>query len=72
MTHAFAHYKAAPAPQPGVLAVEETAFYLRISKAGVWRLLRDGKLPRTRIGGRTLIRKVDVDAFLAKCAGASS
>jgi excisionase family DNA binding protein len=49
------------------LTVEEAADYLRISRAGMWRLLRDGRIPRARIGGRTLVRRVDAEAFLERC-----
>jgi hypothetical protein len=31
-------------------------------------LAEEGKLPRTRIGGRTVVRRVDLEAFLASCA----
>ena len=53
--------------QTGALTVTEAAEYVRISRAGVWRLLKERRLPRTRIGGRTLIRRVDIDAFLEQC-----
>lgn len=51
----------------GALTVGEAAAYFRVSRASVWRLLRSGELPRTRIGGRTVVRRVDADAFLARC-----
>ena len=54
-----------------VLTINETAIYFRISRASVWRLLRSGRLKKTRIGGRTLVRRVDADAFLANCAEAA-
>ncbi|ESX23300.1 helix-turn-helix domain-containing protein [Mesorhizobium sp. LSJC264A00] len=54
-----------------VFSVEELADYFRISRAGVWRLLQDGRLPKTKIGGRTLIRRIDADAFLASCVSAA-
>jgi excisionase family DNA binding protein len=50
----------------GALTVPESADYLRISEATVWRLLRNKLLARTRIGGRVVIRRVDLDAFLAR------
>lgn len=52
----------------GAFTVDEVAAYFRISRASVWRLLRSGQLARARIGGRTVIRRVDADAFLARCA----
>jgi excisionase family DNA binding protein len=42
---------------------------LGVSPKTVWRLLRDGKLPCVRIGGRTMISVADVDAFVAAQRG---
>ncbi|MFB9983053.1 helix-turn-helix domain-containing protein [Mesorhizobium kowhaii] len=56
---------------PAVLTVSETAVFFRISRASVWRLLRAGDLKKTRIGGRTLVRRADAEAFLESCAGAA-
>ena len=55
----------------GALTVPESADYLRISEATVWRLLRNKLLARTRIGGRVVIRRVDLDAFLARAVEAA-
>ncbi|WP_133768512.1 helix-turn-helix domain-containing protein [Enterovirga rhinocerotis] len=57
-----------PHSAPGALSVNEAADYLRISRASVWRLLKIGALPRVRLGGRTVIRRVDLDALLARAA----
>ncbi|ESY92672.1 excisionase [Mesorhizobium sp. LNHC209A00] len=54
------------------MTVSETAVYFRISRASIWRLLRSGDLKKIRIGGRTLVRRIDADAFLAKCVEAAS
>lgn len=62
----------APAVQPAVFTIPELADYFRISRAGVWRLLQDNRLPKTKIGGRTLIRRVDADSFLASCVEVTS
>jgi excisionase family DNA binding protein len=48
----------------GALNVEEAADYLRVSRATIWRLLSAKELRRVRIGGRTVIRRVDLDSFL--------
>ncbi|HYR78977.1 MAG TPA: helix-turn-helix domain-containing protein [Candidatus Dormibacteraeota bacterium] len=48
------------------LTVDEAADYLRVSRATIWRLLRNKSLARARIGGRTVVRRVDADAFLAR------
>ncbi|MER9603401.1 helix-turn-helix domain-containing protein [Mesorhizobium sp. M0243] len=60
------------ATAPAVFTVDEVANYFRISRAGVWRLLQEQRLRRTKIGGRTLIRRVDADAFLASCVEVAS
>ena len=56
---------------PAALTVTEAADYLRISAASIWRLLEQGALQRTRIGGRTVIRRADLDGFLDRCTEAS-
>lgn len=56
---------------PAGLSVPEAANYLGVSTASIWRLLKSGDLPRTRILGRTVIRRADADAFLARCVGAT-
>lgn len=48
----------------GALNVEEAADYLRVSRATIWRLLSAKELRRVRIGGRTVIRRVDLESFL--------
>ncbi|WP_238273390.1 helix-turn-helix domain-containing protein [Methylobacterium cerastii] len=53
---------------PAAFSVDELAAFFRISRASVWRLLKKGSLARTRIGGRTVIRRIDADAFLARAA----
>jgi excisionase family DNA binding protein len=50
----------------GALTIKEAAGYLRISEASVWRLLKDKQLRRVRIGGRTVVRRIDLDAFLER------
>jgi excisionase family DNA binding protein len=52
----------------GALNVEEAADYLRVSRATIWRLLSTKELRRVRIGGRTVIRRVDLDSFLEQAA----
>lgn len=54
------------------LSVEEAADYLRISRASVWRLLKNRAVSRVRIGGRTVVRRVDLDAFLERSIEAAS
>lgn len=59
------------ATSPAAFNVDELADYLRISRASVWRLLKSGALARARIGGRTVIRRIDADAFLARAVKAA-
>lgn len=54
---------------PAAYTVREASNYLRVSPASVWRLLRTGSLARVRIGGRTVVRRTDLDALLSR-AGA--
>jgi excisionase family DNA binding protein len=49
-------------PAPNLLAVDEAARELGVSRATVWRLLRAGRLASTRIGGR---RRIPREAVLA-------
>ena len=53
------------------LTVDEAADYIRVSRAMIWRLLKNKLLARTRIGGRTVVRRIDLDAFLAKAVEAA-
>jgi len=43
-----------------------TAATLGVSTKTVWRILRAGKLPCVRIGGRTMVSIADLDAFIAQ------
>jgi excisionase family DNA binding protein len=58
-------------PPPGaehltVLTVEETADLLRCSRAHVYVLASREGLPLTRLGGRTVVRTSELDAWLNK------
>jgi excisionase family DNA binding protein len=61
--------KSFPIPS-AALSVDEAADYLRISRASVWRLLRNRAIARVRIGKRTVVRRVDLDSFLERAAAA--
>lgn len=52
-----------------VLSVNEAAAYLRVSRVHVYNLLRAGKLPVVKVGGRTLIRRSDADALISRSTG---
>jgi excisionase family DNA binding protein len=46
------------------LTIKEAATFLRVSPVTVARLLRDRKLKRFKVGGRTLIRQRDAEALV--------
>jgi excisionase family DNA binding protein len=53
-------------PPPVAVSVIEAARRMSIGRSKTWELIRAGDLPAVRIGGRTLVRVADVDAFLAR------
>jgi excisionase family DNA binding protein len=55
---------------PAALTVNEAADYLRVSRGTLYRLFREKQLKPARVGGRTLVRRVDADSFLASCVAA--
>ena len=57
---------------PAALSIEATADYLSVSVSSVWRLLRSGELPKAKIAGRTLVRRVDAEALLARAVEGSA
>ena len=50
--------------RPAALSIPAAASYLSISRASIYRLIKAGDLPRVKVGGRSLIRRSDVDALL--------
>jgi excisionase family DNA binding protein len=48
------------------MTVLEAADYLRISRANLYRLFQTGELKPAKVGGRTLVRRVDADALLER------
>jgi excisionase family DNA binding protein len=52
----------------GLMSVEQAAERLGgISKWSVYAWLSKGRLRRTKVGSRTMIRESDIQAFLANC-----
>ena len=49
-----------------LLTTKEAAELLRVSHWTVSAWLSQGKLPRVKAGGRTLIAKADLEAFLRR------
>ncbi|MFD6320920.1 helix-turn-helix domain-containing protein [Methylorubrum thiocyanatum] len=54
------------------MTVEEFTQYVRISRTSAYRLFRAGDLKPIKIRNRTLVRRIDADDFLARCAQASA
>ena len=52
--------------QPELLTVDETIEVLRVGRTTVNQLLWSGTLPSIKIGRRRLIRRRDVEEFLAE------
>jgi excisionase family DNA binding protein len=53
------------------LTIDEAADYIRVSRATIWRLLKNKSLARIRIGGRTVVRRTDLDELLSKLVDAA-
>lgn len=61
-----------PPKSPAALNVNEAAAYISVSPATIWRLLRSKALPRSRVRGRTVVRRLALDALLAQSGDAAS
>jgi excisionase family DNA binding protein len=46
-------------PEPRLLTLDEAARRLRVSKATVWRRVRDGSIPAVQLGGRRAPLRID-------------
>jgi excisionase family DNA binding protein len=55
-----------------LLTTKEAAELLRVSHWTVSAWLSQGKLKRTKAGGRTLISKADLETFLQQSSAATS
>ncbi|MER9950219.1 helix-turn-helix domain-containing protein [Mesorhizobium sp. M0047] len=53
------------------MTVDETADYLRVCRSTIYTLFRSGDLVPAKVRGRTLVRRIDAEAFLERCVGAS-
>lgn len=49
-----------------LLTVEETAEELRISRAGIFKLIKAGKLFSVKVGGRRFVRRAAIETFLRR------
>jgi excisionase family DNA binding protein len=50
---------------PEVMTVDEVAQYLRVSRSTVYRLLRDGEVPASKVGGYWRFRRHVIDTWLS-------
>lgn len=54
-------------PRDGAfMSIPEGADYLRLSRSSMFRLMRRKEVAVIRIGGRTLLRRGDLDALAAR------
>jgi excisionase family DNA binding protein len=51
-------------PLPSCLTIREAAQYLRISRAFLYQLIRNGRIKTVKIGTRTIIRGAELEQFL--------
>ena len=61
-----------PASARPLLNFEETTDLLRSSRSSVHRMVKRGDLTPVKLGGRTLFRRIDLDALIERCLGASN
>ena len=53
---------------PLARSVRETAHSMGLAPNTIWNLLKEGRIPRIRVGRRTLVRVSDAEAFMESCA----
>ncbi len=51
---------------PAAFTIDQASTYLAVSRAQIYRLFRSGELKAAKVGGRTLIRRVDADELLSR------
>ncbi|RVO94992.1 helix-turn-helix domain-containing protein [Sinorhizobium meliloti] len=54
---------------PAVFSVNEAAAYLRTSRRNIYALFKKGDLQPAKVGGRTLVRRSDIDALIDRSIG---
>ncbi len=52
------------APVSACFSVNEAAQYLRISRAHLYKLIRDGRIKTVKLGTRTIVRGAELERFL--------
>ena len=53
-----------PKKDPGFMTVKEVSEYLRVSRASIYRLVKERKIPVSRIGKHFRFRKRTIDEWL--------
>jgi excisionase family DNA binding protein len=53
----------------GLFTIEEAAEYLRISRAGIYRLIETDELRRIKIGKSARIPRTSLEAFVERLEG---
>ena len=48
------------------MTLEEVADYLRVTKKTIYRLLRQGKIPATKVGRQWRFKKASIDEWLRR------
>jgi excisionase family DNA binding protein len=51
---------------PAAFSTKAASRYLSISRAQLYRLFKSGDLHFAKVGGRTLVRRMDLDALLER------
>lgn len=49
-----------------LMTIDEVAFYLRLSKDTVYRMVQKGRIPASKVGMQWRFRRSDVDLWLDK------
>lgn len=52
---------------PDLLTVDQVAGYLQLNRMTVYKYIREGRIPASRIGKSYRIRRQDLEAFLEAC-----
>lgn len=55
--------------EPRMMTTSEVAKYLRVSRATVYRLVKEGKIPVSRISKHLRFRKGSIDRWLSESEG---
>jgi excisionase family DNA binding protein len=54
-----------PEKRPRIMTIEELAKYLRLHKSTVYRMVRQGEIPSSKIGNQWRFRKDVIDAWIS-------